>query len=382
MVIVGILQSLAAFGNSATPQLEESYRMGFLGDPSIPDYSFRIMRNGTEAEIIGGFKYGLTDDFKKLLQASPQIAVVHLSSVGGRVGEAIKLNKVIHDASLITYVPNICASACTVAFAGGKERWLYQSGALGFHGPAFPGLDQAQLARASEAQRGAMLKSGYTRAFISKALAVPSTQLWRPSIPELKAANVITAVSNGTQFASSGYGGNVQKAEFEAPLAANVPILSALREKEASEFGTVLEAYYKGYIEGKTEEENNNVLRFFSYALVRKRVPQADDKAVLDLGALMNDELAELKNRDPVQCAAFGSKAGADPDIQFSFSAPTMARYQSVGARVIRSSSTRLPEDSERLRALFAQMISSVSTRPRTHKRAWLWRGLVIQAPA
>jgi len=43
--------------------------MSFLDDPDIPAYSIRVMRNGTEAEITGGFKYGLTDDFVKILNA-------------------------------------------------------------------------------------------------------------------------------------------------------------------------------------------------------------------------------------------------------------------------------------------------------------------------
>jgi GYF domain 2 len=117
-VVLGILRLGATFVSSGGPQLWETGRMSFLGDPGIPAYAIRAMRNGTEAEITGGFKYGLTDDFLKIFGASPQIKVVHLDSLGGRVGEAIKLNKVIRDKGLDTYVSSRCASACTVAFAG------------------------------------------------------------------------------------------------------------------------------------------------------------------------------------------------------------------------------------------------------------------------
>jgi hypothetical protein len=83
-VAYGVLQLIVVFGTKGLPQLTELSRMAFMDDPSIPAYSIRIMRNGTEAEIYGGFKYGLTDDFLKILRASPQIKIVHLNSVGGR----------------------------------------------------------------------------------------------------------------------------------------------------------------------------------------------------------------------------------------------------------------------------------------------------------
>ena len=103
-VVIGVIRLAGTFLSSGWPQLVETGRMSFLGDPDIPAYSIRVMRNGTEAEITGGFKYGLTDDFVKILGASRQIKVIHLNSLGGRIGEATKLNKVIRLALLHTYL--------------------------------------------------------------------------------------------------------------------------------------------------------------------------------------------------------------------------------------------------------------------------------------
>ena len=377
MVIIGILRSLVAFGDSALPQLEETYRMGFMGDPNLPAYSIRITRNGTEVEITGGFKYGLTDDFKKLLKFSPQISVVHLDSIGGRVGEAIKLNKAIHDAGLKTYVENFCASACTIAFAGGTERWLYQSGTLGFHGAAFPGLSHEELNSANSDQRNIMVKSGYDASFVRKALAVPSTDLWKPTISELQAANVITSVSNGTQFAASGYGGNIQKQVFADLLTQYIPILASLKKRYPADFTFIADVDYKSYVDGNTQEDVNNIVRFWSYASIRKYLASADDQAIGDFGALMVDELMALKARDSIQCAKFGSTAGADPDIQYSFPTPMMMRYQSVGSTVIQSSVTRPAANGDQLTALFTKTITALrSTLPQ-----WQISLLTVQSP-
>ncbi|MFG3756679.1 hypothetical protein, partial [Klebsiella pneumoniae] len=95
MVFVALLQSIGAALDQGVPQVREVTRIAFLDDPDIPDYSIRVMRNGTEAEISGGIKYGLTDDFATVLRASRQIRVVHLDSIGGRLGEGEKLYQLI-----------------------------------------------------------------------------------------------------------------------------------------------------------------------------------------------------------------------------------------------------------------------------------------------
>ena len=89
----------------------------------------------------------------RILAASPQIHVVHLNSFGGRIGEAEKLYNTIRENNLITYVSANCMSACTVAFAGGTERWLYQNAQLGFHAPTFPGMSELELKEAAQSQR-------------------------------------------------------------------------------------------------------------------------------------------------------------------------------------------------------------------------------------
>ena len=173
-VILGVLQLIGVFGSKGLPQLTEVFRMAFMDDPSIPAYSIRIMRNGSEAEITGGFKYGLTDDFLKILHASPQIKVVHLNSPGGRIGEAESLNKVIRGRSLITYTSDRCFSACTVAFAGGRERWIHPRAKLGFHSSAFPGMSDADMVENVKAQKEIFSSAGFEARFINRALATPN----------------------------------------------------------------------------------------------------------------------------------------------------------------------------------------------------------------
>ena len=108
IVVLGAIVSVGNFAIRGGPQLAESWQMTFSGDPTIPDFTLRVMRNGTELEIAGGFKYGLASDVEKVVRASPQVKVVHLNSSGGRIGESEKLARLIRERGLTTYVSSRC----------------------------------------------------------------------------------------------------------------------------------------------------------------------------------------------------------------------------------------------------------------------------------
>jgi hypothetical protein len=229
------LRLVLEFGNAGAPQITESYRMAFMDDPGTPAYSIRIMRNGTEAKITGGFKYGLSDDFLRILRASPQIRVVHLNGIGGRTGEAEKLNKFIRVHGLVTYVSYQCISACTLAFAGGHERWLREGAVLGFHAPAFPGMNDADLADAVTVQKDLFAAAGFEPGFISRALATPNKDVWTPSSDELLRARAITAVSDGSNFAAS---------EMAAKLTKVLQVLGTMKERLPTDYGSIIDGFY------------------------------------------------------------------------------------------------------------------------------------------
>ena len=137
------------------------------------------MRDGTEAEIVGGFKFGLTEDFKKVLAASRQIKVVHLDSVGGRAGEGRMLYELIRDRGLSTYVSSKCMSACTVAFAAGRERASFgEVHPLDFIEGHSPGTKEREL---DSAQADIFRKAGFDAKFIQTAMSTPHKDMWKPS---------------------------------------------------------------------------------------------------------------------------------------------------------------------------------------------------------
>src|SRR6476659_3556970 len=64
-------------------------------------------------------------------------AVVIFNSPGGNLFAGIMIGKLIHFKKFDTLVPNgsACASACALAWLGGKSRLIGGTGRIGFHAP-------------------------------------------------------------------------------------------------------------------------------------------------------------------------------------------------------------------------------------------------------
>lgn len=147
------------------------------------------------------------------------------------------------------------------------------------------------------------------------------------------------------------------------PLSRNIPILGTLKNRYPEDFSKILDSYFKAYEDGGTEEDDNNVVRFYSYVAVRKYLKTADDQSLRDFGKLVETELEILQARDAVQCAKFGSTSGADPDIQYSFPLPIMMQFQTVGSGVIQTSPARSNGSDDQAKMLLNRTIAALGTR-------------------
>ena len=182
---------------------------------------FRLLQNGTELEYSGGIKIGAAKEFERMLDAAPQVRVLHLNSFGGRVVEADLIAAMVRKRNLTTYVPEQCQSACTHVFLAGRERWLGEHGIIGFHQPSLPGIDKETAAGIVEKERRYLASMGLPNDFISKALATPRNKMWNPTKSELLAARVISGISDGSRFAVSGAVASVPAAELERTILTN-----------------------------------------------------------------------------------------------------------------------------------------------------------------
>jgi GYF domain 2 len=353
VVVLSCMRLLASLGTEGLPQLSELYKIAFRDDPDIAPYAIRIMRGGTEAEIVGGFKYGLTEDFTAVINAARQLKVVHLDSVGGRLGEGEKLFAVIREHGLNTYVASRCLSACTLAFAGGRQRFLLKGATLGFHKGGFPGVSDGEF---DSLQHKVFVAAGFDGRFIDKALSTPHSDMWMPSTEVLLAARVVTGVTDGTMFAASGHGANFTKEAAATSLARATPVFQAIHQRFPAQFSLIIDDYYAAIQTGKTEAEAVKALRSRVLPFIASLIPQADDDVLVDYNRILIDQYRYLYAKNPSACYAYAT--GVIPQTNYHADVPSelAQREQAVEERVIQTADRRPRSSSATATPLFAKL--------------------------
>jgi hypothetical protein len=357
MTVIAFLQLAAALITAATPQIAEMSRIAFLNDPDVPEYSLRVMRNGTEAEITGGIKFGLAADFTKILRASRRIRVVHLNSVGGRIGEGEALYHVIQDNHLITYVSQRCLSACTLAFSAGSERVLGHGGVLGFHRGSFAGEDLKDTPEL-DGQRKIFTAAGFAPQFIVRALATSSADMWTPSQTELLSAGVITRVSNGTDYAYSGFPPDLSKTYFFSSLAKSADVYAAIRDRLPKRYDDMVEAFHQAVVDGKTEAETIVEVQRRLAAILSELRPSVADDVLVDAGNLYADQFAWMQTQSASACYRFG-RTGTRPG---DYPQALAGRELDIEARMVRTAGTK-SDAREPSPELWKKLFKRLSTR-------------------
>ncbi len=158
-------------------------------------YQLRLSDDGSVLELSGSFSWALPQSFQAVLAGAPSVRMIRLESPGGHVQPAIQIAMLIHERGLDTYVGRFCASACTIAFLGGRQRWLGPGARLGFHQASAPGFP-------SELVNG-YLRAAYESfrvppAFIARVISTLPSDLWFPTQPELRAAHYTTGDPPGS----------------------------------------------------------------------------------------------------------------------------------------------------------------------------------------
>lgn len=337
MIFFGALQTVGVIIKTAIPQIAEASRIAFMDDPDIPSYSIRVMSNGAEAEISGGIKFGLSDDFEKILNASRTVKVVHLDSIGGRLGEGQKLNALIKRRGLDTYVDVKCLSACTLAFVAGRQRILKQGARLGFHRGAFAGEDQLD----GSMERSIYAASGVNIAFIDKALATKNADMWRPSDADLVSAGVVTKITSGDEYALAGDGGRLARDDWDKGLQKASTVYRVLKEKYPRSYEEILEGFVEGTIKGTPQAQVFAEARSKLANLIKLRIPFADDAVLVDFGRLMIDQYRAIQSQDKAACYRYAS-GQIDQNVIRMLPSTLTDRELELDARIISSTRTSI----------------------------------------
>jgi hypothetical protein len=176
----------------ATFDVPKSFRAFSEARGLLRETQWTVRPNGHVLHVTGPIDDGLAAAVQKALADNSTIRIVELDSPGGDVGEAMRVAERVRLTRLSTGVSRRCSSACTLIFAAGMERILLPSGKLGFHG-CRDLLEYFYCWNSKE--EDLLVDYGVDRAFVHKALEVPSQKIWFPTPAELLAAHVITSTT-------------------------------------------------------------------------------------------------------------------------------------------------------------------------------------------
>lgn len=321
LVVIGWVQSIAIFISQGFPQVVEFSKIA-LNKDSIPDYKITILNNGKELEISGGIKFGLTNKINEYFSKYPNIKVMHLNSLGGRVLEAQKLSKFLDNKNITTYSSTGCYSACVDIFMAGKYRVLNQKAKLGFHEPFFPGLTSADMYQEIEQQKNLYSNKGVDNNFIEKAFSTPHDDLWKPSSYELKQSGVIHKVVDGYNFSVTDLQAldtfsDIKKIESTV---LNIPIYQTIKTYEPESFNKILEIINTSVKNGDTRNNMYTKVRTIIQNLFLKYLPFASDDLISDFLNLAIMQTKIIYKIDPASAYDFlmGTKLNFDINQHFS----------------------------------------------------------------
>jgi hypothetical protein len=165
-----------------------------------PDYRLSFFPANGEYLIEGIIEFGISGDFRALLEQNPGGTRVVLSSPGGSIYEARGLAVLIQQHKLDTHVRDECSSACTLAFLGGQRRTLDASAKLGFHQYSMEYLNQHQvtpfhdLAREQLRDSEFMLTRGISKEFVERTFEKSHQDIWYPDQASLVRFGVVHAI--------------------------------------------------------------------------------------------------------------------------------------------------------------------------------------------
>ena len=150
-----------------------------------------------QLRLNGIMAWSLVDKFMSELDSNPQVRVVVLDSPGGHIAVGRRLADEISRRRLDTLTTTQCASSCTIAFIAGQRRMIGPRATLGFHSlsAVFDGGKADFLVQLSTQKNDEILRrAGVPDDFIQRIDATPGTELWTPTMEELRGANIVTQV--------------------------------------------------------------------------------------------------------------------------------------------------------------------------------------------
>nr|WP_244573340.1 hypothetical protein [Methylorubrum populi] len=291
----------------------------------------RLGPEGRDIRLSGELTEGAAERLARLLDAHRRVERIHLTSEGGLVDEGAAIGALIAERGLVTYVPDYCVSACTLAFVRGRERLVRADARLGFHAPYETDPAGVEIAVDSAPERAAYLAAGIRADFVDAALKVRPDDLMIPDTDTLVKAGVATGIADADRFPDSTLDDGADPERVRAVILHDVPLLDAVETGAPGTIAPIAAWYLDGYQRGRPEGEAVDGVRRMAAHAVTRSLADADPDTLIELGRTIFRAMQRSNPGRAGICAAAREGAGS------VLTRPRLDRAQLAAGRTILS---------------------------------------------
>jgi hypothetical protein len=203
------------------------------------------------------------------------------------------------------------------------------------------------------------VRAGYNASFVARAVSYPSTQMWYPTVSELKAAQVITGTTDAYRFAASGYGIKPGTEDFEKELRGQ-SIFRAIEQAAPRVFRELAEQFQRGYVQGVPEAQLVDEIRESRITpLLVSRLTTADNGTAVDYARLLSDQYETLGSKDSKLCYDYATK-GATTAIGNLFPSELRNRELALNERVLTATHSGPKRTSDQLASIYGRVVQKL----------------------
>lgn len=280
--------------------------------PEAPPTRIVLGPHGRDVRLSGELTEGAAERLGRLLDAHGEVERIHLTSEGGLVDEGAAIGALIAQHGLVTYVPDYCVSACTLAFVRGRARLVLAEARLGFHAPYETGPFGVEIAADSAPERAAYLAAGLKPDFVDAALKVRPDDLMIPDAATLVKAGVATGIVDAYRFPDSTLDGADDPADARRVLLQTSSLMRSIDTQAPWIVDRIARSYLALYRAGLSEGEVTDRLRQLASRFVLAALAQAEPATLVEFGRTLARAMERSTAGHPragksSNCAAIGS---------------------------------------------------------------------------
>jgi hypothetical protein len=142
-------------------------------------------------------------------------------------------------------------------------------------------------------------------------------------------------VSNGADYAFSGFPPDVTRAYFSTALAKFADVYAAIRDRDPARYDEIAAGYYQAVIDGKTAAETIDQISGLANAVVFPLRKSAADDVLVDVANLYADQFEALQKQRPELCQPFAATGTFPGELPKAL----LDRELNLKARIVRTAS-------------------------------------------